>query len=43
MSSYSWRKIKLLGSAIKSAGSYEAEVKLHKEITVKVGFEVVGE
>ncbi len=37
------RKIKLLGSAIKAAGSYEAEVKLHKEITVKVGFEVVGE
>jgi len=37
------RKIKLLGSAIKAAGSYEAEVKLHKEITVKVDFEVVGE
>jgi large subunit ribosomal protein L9 len=37
------RKIKLLGTAIKSAGTYEAEVKLHKEITVKVSFEVVGE
>lgn len=37
------RKIKLLGTAIKSAGTYEAEVKLHKEITVKVNFEVVGE
>ncbi len=37
------RKIKLLGSAIKSAGTYEAEVKLHKEITVSVSFEVVGE
>ncbi len=37
------RKIKLLGTAIKSAGTFEAEVKLHKEITVKVNFEVVGE
>lgn len=37
------RKIKLLGSSIKSAGTYEAEVKLHKEITVTVNFEVVGE
>lgn len=37
------RKIKLLGTAIKSAGTYEAEVKLHKEITVSVSFEVVGE
>ncbi len=37
------RKIKLLGTAIKSAGTYEAEVKLHKEISVKVSFEVVGE
>lgn len=37
------RKIKLLGTAIKSVGSYEADIKLHKEISAKVTFEVVEE
>ncbi len=37
------RKIKLLGSAIKSIGNYKAEVKVHREIAVEVSFEVVGE
>ncbi len=37
------RKIKLLGTAIKSIGKYNAEVKLHKEVVVEVEFEVVGE
>ncbi len=37
------RKIKLLGTAIKSTGKYNAEVKLHKEVVVEVEFEVVGE
>jgi len=37
------RRIKLLNTSIKEVGTYEADVKLHKEIVVKVSFEVVGE
>lgn len=31
------------GDSIKTAGEYTAEVRLHKEVTVKVNFEVVAE
>ena len=36
------RKI-IVVSAVKEIGSYEATVKLHKEVTVKVPFTVVAE
>ena len=36
------RKI-IVVSAVKEVGSYEATVKLHKEVTVKVPFTVVAE
>lgn len=35
------RKIKLLGDAIKSVGTYKAIVQLHKEVSVEIDFEVV--
>lgn len=35
--------IKLKGEAIKSLGTYEAEVKLHKEVDAIIKFEVVEE
>jgi large subunit ribosomal protein L9 len=37
------KNIKLSDENIKSTGTYTADVKLHKEVTVKVTFEVVGE
>ncbi len=39
------RNITILGGAdnVKEVGSYEAEVKLHRDIKAKIKFEVVGE
>lgn len=37
------KNISINESAIKTTGTYTADVKLHKEVTVKVNFEVVGE
>lgn len=37
------RKIILMGSDVKQIGSYKATVKLHKEISVEISFEVVAE
>ena len=35
------KRIKLLGDAIKSTGSYKAEVSVHKEIKLTIDFKVV--
>ena len=35
--------IKILGSQIKEVGTYQAELRLHKEVSVTVDFEVVAE
>ncbi len=35
------KRIKLLGDAIKSVGTYKANVAVHKEIVIEVSFEVV--
>ena len=37
------RKVIVIKDAIKEVGSYKAIVKLHKEVTVEVPFEVVAE
>jgi len=37
------RKVIVLKDAIKEVGSYKATLKLHKEVTVEVDFEVVAE
>ena len=37
------RKVILLKDAVKEIGSYKATLKLHKEVTVEVAFEVVAE
>jgi len=37
------RKVILLKEAVKEIGSYKAILKLHKEVTVEVAFEVVAE
>lgn len=37
------KNIKILGSQIKEIGDYQAEIRLHKDITVMVDFEVVAE
>ena len=37
------RKVIVLKDAIKEVGSYHATLKLHKEVTVEVAFEVVAE
>ncbi|MCF8233093.1 MAG: 50S ribosomal protein L9 [Bacteroidales bacterium] len=37
------KKIEVDGDAIKELGSYEATVKLYKDIEAKIQFEVVGE
>ena len=37
------RQIQLADDTIKELGSYEATVKLHKEVTITVKFEVVAE
>ena len=37
------RKVIVLKDQIKEIGSYKATLKLHKEVTVEVAFEVVAE
>jgi len=37
------RKVIVLKDAVKEVGSYTATLKLHKEVTVEVAFEVVAE
>ena len=37
------RKVIVLKEAVKEVGSYKATLKLHKEVTVEVAFEVVAE
>lgn len=37
------KNIKLIGDVIKTVGKYKANVQLHKEISVEIEFEVVGE
>jgi large subunit ribosomal protein L9 len=37
------RKVIVLKDAIKEIGSYHATLKLHKEVTVEVAFEVIAE
>jgi large subunit ribosomal protein L9 len=37
------RKVIVLKDAIKEIGSYHATLKLHKEVTIEVAFEVVAE
>ncbi len=37
------RKVILLKDAVKEVGSYTATLKLHKEVTIDVAFEVVAE
>jgi large subunit ribosomal protein L9 len=37
------RKVIVLKDAVKEIGSYKATLKLHKEVTIEVAFEVVAE
>ena len=37
------KNIKILGSQIKEIGTYQAEIRLHKDVTVAIDFEVVAE
>lgn len=37
------KNIKILGSQIKEIGKYQAEIKLHKDISVTIDFEVIAE
>ena len=37
------KNIKILGSQIKEIGSYQAEIRLHKDVSVTIDFEVVAE
>ena len=37
------RKVIVLKDAIKEIGSYKATLKLHKEVSLEVAFEVIGE
>ena len=37
------KAIKIIGGNPKEVGSFEAEIKLHREVDAKVSFEVVGE
>tara|TARA_R110000868_G_scaffold163368_4_gene395579 strand:- start:467 stop:916 length:450 start_codon:yes stop_codon:yes gene_type:complete len=37
------KNIKILGSQIKEVGAYQAEIRLHKDISVTVDFEVIAE
>lgn len=37
------KNIKILGSQIKEIGAYQAEIRLHKDISVTIDFEVVAE
>lgn len=37
------KNIKILGSQIKEVGAYQAEIRLHKDVSVTIDFEVVAE
>ncbi len=37
------KNIKILGSQIKEIGSYQAEIRLHKDVSITIDFEVVAE
>ena len=37
------KNIKILGSQIKEIGTYQAEIRLHKDVTVSIEFEVIAE
>jgi len=37
------KNIKILGSQIKEVGTYQAEIRLHKDVSVTVDFEVIAE
>ena len=37
------KNIKILGAQIKETGKYQAEIRLHKDISVTIDFEVVAE
>ncbi|MBL4708533.1 MAG: 50S ribosomal protein L9 [Flavobacteriales bacterium] len=37
------KNIKILGSQIKEIGTYQAEVRLHKDVSITISFEVVAE
>lgn len=37
------KNIKILGSQIKEIGTYQAEIKLHREVSTTIDFEVVAE
>lgn len=37
------KTIKILGSQIKELGTYQAEIRLHRDITITIDFEVVAE
>lgn len=37
------KALKIIGGNPKNTGSYEVDVKLHREVDAKVNFEVVGE
>ncbi len=37
------KAIAIKGDAIKNLGTYEAEIKLHKEVNIEVSFEVIEE
>ncbi len=37
------KNIKILGSQIKEIGTYQAEIRLHKDVSVTIDFEVVAE
>lgn len=37
------KNIKILGSQIKEIGTYQAEIRLHKDVDVTIDFEVVAE
>ncbi len=37
------RTIKILGSQIKEVGTYQAEIRLHRDVTITMDFEVIAE
>lgn len=37
------KNIKILGSQIKEIGTYQAEIRLHKDVSVSIDFEVIAE
>lgn len=37
------KTIKILGSQIKEIGTYQAEIRLHRDVTVSIDFDVIAE